>query len=116
MEDGRILVRLSFAGRAIPGSGNVVCVEDRAERIGLGAAPDPSARLWYSSSTAAVLPVSDGGEARLCIAIPDLGDTQRVLDVSTGRPGQGPLRIYLVGGDSPRVVGLERPGDDQPPG
>ena len=115
VEDGRILIRLTSLGTAIPGGGNVVCVEDRAETAGLGTAPEPSARLWYSSSTAAVLPVSPKGEGKLCIAIPDLGDAQRVLDVSTGRPGQGPLRIHLLGGTLPRVVGLERPEDDQPP-
>ncbi|HUM10277.1 MAG TPA: hypothetical protein VLT82_04920 [Myxococcaceae bacterium] len=51
-------------------------------------------------------------EDRRGFAIPDLGNEQRVLDVSTGRPGRGPLGIHLLGGDSPRVVGLERPGDD----
>ncbi|HET6981499.1 MAG TPA: hypothetical protein VFI53_05120 [Myxococcaceae bacterium] len=115
VEDGRILVRLTSLGLPIPGGGHVVCVEDRAEGAGLGAAPEPSARLWFSSTTAGVLPVSRRGDARLCIAIPDLGNEQRVLDVSTGRPGQGPLRIHLLGGESPRVVGLERPADDGPP-
>jgi len=115
VQDGRVLVRLTSLGSAIPGGGNVVCVEDRAESAGLGAAPEPSARLWYSSNTGAVLPISHRGPAELCVAIPDLGDAQRVLDVSTGRPGQGPLRIHLLGGASPRVVGLERPENDYPP-
>src|SRR5262249_53740231 len=88
VEDGRDLVRLTSLGGAIPGEGRVVCVEDRAESAGLGVAPDPSARLWYSSTTAAELPVSHRGDAELCIAIPDLGSAQRVLDISTGRPGQ----------------------------
>ncbi len=117
----RYLLRLSSLERPTveegsPGAGYVVCVEDRAERIGLGPAPNPSARLWYSSTTAAVLPRSQRGPAEYCIAIPDLGGEQRVLDVSTGRAGQGPLRIFLQGGDSPRVVGLERPESNDPPG
>src|SRR5262249_27617912 len=115
IEDGRVLVRLTSLGGALPGGGRVVCVDDRAESVGLGPAPEPSAKLWYSSTTAAVLPVSRHGEAQLCVAIPDLGSAQRILDVSTGRPEQGPLRIHLLGGDPPRVVGLERPADDAPP-
>jgi hypothetical protein len=116
VEDGRVLVRLTSVGGAIPGGGRVVCVEDRAESAGLGAAPDPSARLWYSSTTAAELPVSHRGDAELCVAIPDLGSAQRVLDLSTGRPGQHPLRVHVLGGEAPRVVGLERPPDETPPG
>jgi hypothetical protein len=115
VQDGRVLARLASNGEAIPVGGNVVCVEDRAESAGLGAAARASARLWYSSRVAGELPVSHGGEANLCVTIPELSDTQWVLDVSTGRPGQGPLRIHLLGGDSPRVVGLERPENDQPP-
>jgi len=115
IEEGRVLVRLTSLGTAIPGSGRVVCVDDRAEAAGLGPAPEPSAQLWYSATTAAVLPVSHVGEGKLCTAIPDLGNEQRMLDVSTGRPGQAPLRIHLQGGDSSRVVGLERPEKDGPP-
>ena len=115
IEEGRVLVRLTSLGNAVPGSGRVVCVVDRAEAAGLGAAPEPSARLWYSGTTAAELPVSHRGAAELCTAIPDLGQAQRVLDLSTGRPGQAPLRIHLQGGDVPRVVGLERPENDGPP-
>jgi hypothetical protein len=102
LADGRVLVRLTSLGEAIPGSGNVVCVTDRAEAAGLGAAPEPSAKVWYSSTTAAVVPISHRGRAELCVAIPDLGGAQRVLDISTGRPGQGPLRAYVQGGDQPR--------------
>jgi hypothetical protein len=115
VEDGQVLVRLTSLGGAVPGGGRVVCVEDLAERAGLGPAPDPAAKLWYSSTTAAALPVSRHGQDQLCVAIPDLGNVQRVLDVETGRPGQGPLRIHLLAGKPPRVVGLERPADDTPP-
>ena len=35
----------------------------------------------------------------------------------TGRPGQFPLRIHLLEGEPPRVVGLERPEHEEaPPG
>ncbi len=112
----RYLLRLSSLELPTVEDGqNVVCVEDRAERAGLGAAPAPSARLWYSSRTAAVLPLARRAPAGFCIALPDLGAEQRVLDVSTGRPGQGPLRMFLLGGNPPRVVGLERPESTDPP-
>jgi len=39
-----------------------------------------------------------------------------VLDVSTGRAGQFPLRVHLLEGEPLRVVGLERPEDQAPPG
>jgi hypothetical protein len=63
----------------------------------------------------AVLPMARGGPAELCLLVPDIGEGQRVVDVSTGRPGQLPLRIHLLEGDPPRVLGLERPEGDQPP-
>ena len=47
----------------VPVGGPVVCVEDRAERIGLGPAPAPTAKLWYSSNTAMVLPRSQRAPA-----------------------------------------------------
>ncbi len=99
----------------MPEGGPGVCVEDRAERIGLGPAPAPTAKLWYSSNTAMVLPTSRRAPAAYCIAIPDLGFEERVLDVFTGRHGQGPLRIHLLEGDPPRVVGVERPESNDPP-
>jgi len=115
VQDGQVLVRLTSLSTAIPGSGRVVCVEDRAENAGLGPAPGPSAKLWYSSTTAAALPVSRHGLGQLCTAVPDPGNEQRVLDISTGRPGQPPVRIHLQGGESVRVVGLERPDNEGPP-
>lgn len=93
-----------------------LCVEDRAEAAGLGAAPSPAARLW-SGGTSSAVPVTHGGAAELCVAVPGLGDGQHVLDVTTGRPGQFPLRIHVLEGEPLRVVGLERPQDDHaPPG
>jgi hypothetical protein len=113
----RYLLRLSSLARPEVQEGRRLCVEDRAEAAGLGAAPAPAARLWLSRGSVAVVPVSRGGTAELCLLVPEIGEGQRVLDVSTGRPGQLPLRIHLLEGAPLRVVGLERPQDDQaPPG
>lgn len=117
----RYLLRLSSLEHptveeaVVPEGGPVVCVEDRAERIGLGPAPAPTAKLWYASNAAMVLPRSQRAPAEYCIKIPDIGFEERVLDVFTGRHGQGPLRIHLRGGDPPVVVGLERPESNDPP-
>lgn len=114
----RYLLRLSSLSQPTmegQGEGRLLCLEDRAESAGLGAAPAPAARLWFSSTTATDLQVSRRGPAELCVSLPDLGAEQRVVEVSTGRHGQFPLRVHLLGGESPRVVGLERPEDDQPP-
>ena len=62
-----------------------------------------------------MVPVARGGTAELCLEVPEMGEGQRVLDVSTGRPGQFALRIHLLEGEPLRVVGLERPDGDQPP-
>ena len=112
----RYLLRLSSLERPQVKEGRRLCVEDRAEAAGLGAAPAPGARLWLSAGAAAVVPVSRQPPGELCVVVPDLGEGQRVLDLSTGREGQLPLRIHLLEGDTLRVVGLERPEDDHPPG
>jgi hypothetical protein len=111
----RYLLRLSSLQRAEVKEGRRLCVEDRAEAAGLGAAPAPAARLWLNRGSVAVVPVSRGGTAELCLEVPELGEGQRVLDVSTGRPGQFALRIHLLEGEPLRVVGLERPEGDHPP-
>jgi len=111
----RYLLRLSSLDRPELREGRQLCVEDRAEAAGLGAAPSPAARLYVSGNTAAELTVSRGGPNELCMVVPDLGEAQRVIDVTTGRPGQFPLRIWVLGGDTLRVVGLDRPRDDQLP-
>jgi hypothetical protein len=110
----RYLLKLSSLTRPEVKEGRL-CVEDRAEAAGLGAAPAPAAKLWLSAGSVAVLPVSRPGPRELCVEIPELGEEQRVVDLSTGRAGQFPLRVHLLGGDTPRVVGLDRPQDDHPP-
>ena len=111
----RYLLRLSSLDKPELREGRQLCVQDRAEAAGLGAAPSPAARLYVSANTAAQLVVSRGGPNELCMVVPDFGEAQRVIDVTTGRPGQFPLRIWLLGGATPRVVGLDRPSDDQLP-
>jgi hypothetical protein len=111
----RYLLRLSSLTRPEVKDGRRLCVEDRAEAVGLGVAPTPTAKLYLSSGSAAVLLVSRQGPAELCMTIPDLGEGQRVLDISTGRTGQFPLRVHLLEAEPLRVVGLARPEDDQPP-
>ena len=111
----RYLLRLSSLTRPEVKDGRRLCVEDRADAVGLGAAPAPAAKLHLSSASAASLPVSRQGPAELCVTVPDLGEGQRVLDLSTGRTGQFPLRMHLLEGEPLRVVGLDRPDDDQPP-
>src|SRR5262249_20453587 len=102
----RYLLRLSSLQHPEVKEGRRLCVEDRAEAAGLGAAPAPAARLSLSRGTAGTLPVSRGGPAELCFDVPDLGEGQHVLDVTTGRPGQFPLRIHVLEGNPPRVLGL----------
>jgi len=113
----RYLLRLSSLTQPEVKEGRRLCVDDRAEASGLGAAPSPAARLWLSPDTAAAVPVSRGAPAELCLVVPALGEGQRVLEVTTGRPGQFPLRIHVLEGEPLRVLGLERPEDDHtPPG
>jgi len=113
----RYLLRLSSLTQPEVKEGRRLCVDDRAEASGLGAAPSPAARLWLSPDTTAAVPVSRDAPAELCVVVPALGEGQRVLDVTTGRPGQFPLRIHLLEGEPLRVLGLERPEDDHtPPG
>jgi hypothetical protein len=112
----RYLLRLSSLERPEVKEARRLCVADRAEAAGLGAAPAPAARLWRSRGGITTVSVSRGGPAELCLVVPELGEGQWVLDVSTGRAGQFPLRIHLLEGEPLRVVGLARPEDQGPPG
>jgi hypothetical protein len=88
-----------------------LCVQDRAEEAGLGAPPDPWASVWSDSSQAVRTPVErtpGGACAQLPANVPDYV----VVDVYTGRPGQGPARMHLRSG---QLVGLERPEEQSPP-
>jgi hypothetical protein len=87
----------------------VLCARDRAEETGLGRAPAPSARIWFSATTAAGLRVERRPDGQLCTTVPALAAAQWLVDLSTGRPGQEPLRVHVQDGSDPRVVGIERP-------
>jgi len=112
----RYLTRLSSLQWPEVKEGRRLCVQDRAEAAGLGAAPAPAAHLWLTPTTASVLPVSRGGPAELCVVVPlvEGGPQQLLLDLVTGRSGQFPLRLHLLAGEMPRVVGIERPEEPQP--
>lgn len=71
--------------------------------------------LWLTRNTLAAVPVSRGAPAELCLVVPALGEGQRVLDDTTGRPGQFPLRIHLLEGEPLGFVRLERAEDDHAP-
>ena len=49
---------------------------------------------------------------RVCALVPAEAPDYVVLDVYTGRAGQGPARVHLHSG---RVVGLERPEEQSAP-
>jgi hypothetical protein len=87
----------------------VLCARDRAEESGLGPAPAPSAMIWFSGTTAAGLRVERRPDGQLCTTVPALAAAQWLVDLSTGRPGQEPLRVHVQDGSDPRVVGIERP-------
>jgi hypothetical protein len=87
----------------------VLCARDRAKETGLGPAPAPSARIWFSGTTAAGLRVERRPDGQLCTTVPGLAAAQWIVDLSTGRPGQEPLRVHVQDGSDPRVVGIERP-------
>jgi hypothetical protein len=97
--------------------GVTLCVHDRAEEAGLGAGPTATGRIWYSPPTAGTVEVERSGPARLCAVLPRAQTGYEVVDLLTGRPGQGPLRLHLAeDGGRLRVVGVERPEGNPPPG
>ena len=111
----RWLVRLSsFTDPVLETRGTTrwLCMADRAEEGGLGPPPDPWASTWSDARQAVRTPVeADAG--RVCSQVPPDAPDYVVVDVHSGRPGQGPARVHVRSG---KVVGLERPGEQsQPP-
>jgi hypothetical protein len=92
-----------------------LCVRDRAAEAGVPPAPGFSARIWFSETMVGDLPVERRGNGELCTRLPPLGPGQRVVDLSTGRPGQGPLRVHVQESSPARVVGLRRPESAEMP-
>jgi len=89
--------------------GRQLCLRDRAEESVLGPPPAPSAQVWFSTTTAAVVPLHRRPGGELCAEVPAIGPAQLIFELSTGRPGQGPLRVHVETAPEPRVVGLQRP-------
>ncbi|HEY1419043.1 MAG TPA: hypothetical protein VGF41_14130 [Myxococcaceae bacterium] len=89
--------------------GRQLCFRDRAAETVLGSAPAPSARVWFSANTAATLPVQRRPGGALCTELPALGAAQQIVELSSGRPGQGPLLVHVQVDPEPRVLGVQRP-------
>jgi hypothetical protein len=85
-----------------------LCVHDRAVDAGLPPAPRFSARIWFSPTSYGDLTVERRSDGELCTVLPSLRG-QRIVDLSTGRSGQGPLRVHVQESSDPRIVGLRRP-------
>jgi len=114
----RYLARVSsLTDPELAQDGVTLCVYDRAEEAGLGAGPTPTIRVWYSPETAGTVEVQRSGLGKLCVVLPKGQTGYEIVDLLTGRPGQGPLRLHLAeDGGRLRVVGVERPEGNPPPG
>lgn len=88
-----------------------ICLQDRAEEAGMGTPPDPWASVW-SDSRQAVRTRVERTPGGACAQVPANVPDYVVLDVYTGRTGQGPARMHLRSGE---LVGLERPEEQSPP-
>jgi hypothetical protein len=88
-----------------------LCLQDTAEEAGMGAPPDPWASVWTDSRQAVRTRVerTPGGA---CALVPANGPDYVVVDLYTGRTGQGPARMHLRSGE---LVGLERPEEQSLP-
>lgn len=86
-----------------------LCVRDRAVDGGVTPAPSFSARIWFSKTMVGDLRVERRSDGELCTLLPHMGPGQLIVDLSTGRPGQGPLRVHLQVASPARIVGLRRP-------
>jgi hypothetical protein len=87
----------------------ILCVRDRAAEAAVPTAPAFSARIWYSSTSFGDLSVQRRSHNELCTVLPALPPGQRIVELSTGRPGQGPLWVHVQEASAARVVGLRRP-------
>jgi hypothetical protein len=104
----RYLLRLSSLTDARV-EDHTVCVRDRAVEAGVPTAPAFSARLWFSSTSFSDLSVQRRNNGELCTVVPALSSGQRIVELSTGRPGQGPLWVHVQEAPAAGVVGLRRP-------
>jgi hypothetical protein len=110
----RWLLRLSsFTDPTVEmrGGARWVCLQDRAEEAGLGAPPDPWAAAW-SNTQQAVRTRLERAPGGACARVPADSQDYVVIDVYSGRQGQGPARVHLRPSG---VVGLERPEEQSLP-
>ncbi|HEY1907080.1 MAG TPA: hypothetical protein VGG91_13625 [Myxococcaceae bacterium] len=110
----RWLVRLSsFTDPVVEmrGGARWLCLQDRAEEAGLGAPPDPWATAWSNTRQAVRTPLERTPEG-VCARVPAESPDYVVIDVYSGRQGQGPARVHLRPNG---VVGLERPEEQSLP-
>jgi len=104
----RYLLRLSSLTDARV-EDHTLCVRDRAAEAAVPTAPTFSARIWFSSTSFGDLSVQRRSDGELCTLLPALPPGQRIVELSTGRPGQGPLRVHVQEASAARVLGLRRP-------
>lgn len=108
--------------RVVPTStGARLCLRDFAVESGVRpAGRDYAARAWVHDGGLSEVPVSparpEGG--LVCLDLPGVtGDPGYLVVDVRGDPEPGPARVHLyVRGSAYRVVGLERPDGDAPPG
>jgi hypothetical protein len=110
------------------GSGAELCLRDLAVESGasLAYARTYVARAFEGADARPIgISAPHALGAKVCVRLPVVGDSPRelgylIVDVSGGNQAvlSGPARVHLyaLGGADYRVVGLERPEDDAPPG
>ena len=109
----RFLLRLSsFTEPVLETRGGLrwLCLQDRAEEAGMGAPPDPWAAVW-SDSRQSVRTKVERTPGGVCAQVPAGVPDYVVIDVYTGRTGQGAARLHLRSG---QLLGLERPEEQSP--
>jgi len=110
----RYLLRLSSFTEPVVetrGGSRWVCLQDRAEEAGMGEPPDPWAAVW-SDARQAVRTRLERTPGGVCAQVPGDVPDYVVIDVYSGRTGQGAARVHLRSG---QLVGLERPEDQSLP-
>lgn len=113
------------------GAGSQLCVRDLAvySRITAKSSRTYAARAWQGTEARPLTApgVRTAGKDRVCAQLPAIAGASEasprylIVDIAAGSPGgddPGPLRVHLyqLGTKAYRVVGVQRPDDDDPPG